>query len=78
MAPLRVLACADYCIHDLRLVDCPNCGGETQFEHLTGYDPHDGSPRGWIEPCETCKREGAVFMPAAPIEQCDLSEMCGG
>jgi DnaJ-class molecular chaperone len=46
---------------------CPVCNGEGQVEHLTGYDPHDGSEQGWVEPCPYCGGTGEV-----EIEQEDL------
>ncbi len=58
-----------------RFVDCPACGGDCQFEHLTGYDPRDGSPTGWIEKCDTCGGKGEVEIAAELITQDDLEEM---
>ena len=39
---------------------CPNCRGEGRIEHLTGYDPHDGSQTGWTEECDWCNGTGEV------------------
>jgi hypothetical protein len=59
-------------LEDTRLIDCPVCGGNCGFEHLTGYDPRDGSPTGWIEPCDYCHGRGYVLEELEPIEQEDL------
>ena len=54
------------------VIACPACGGECQFEYLTGYDPRDGSPTGWIEPCGFCKGKGEVVVDMTPITLEDL------
>lgn len=62
---------------DTRFGDCPSCGGDCQFEHLTGYDPRDGSPTGWIEKCDWCDGTGVAAIPTEPLSQEDLDEMAG-
>lgn len=55
-----------------RIVECDACQGERGFEHVTGYDPRDGSLTGWIEPCDACAGRGVVVLEAELIEQEDL------
>jgi hypothetical protein len=57
-----------------RFIECPNCGGDCEFAHLTGYDPRDGSPTGWIERCPTCRGRGEIEAELAPMTQDDLDE----
>lgn len=62
---------------DTRTRDCPACGGDPEWEVLTGYDPRDGSPTGWIERCDCCRGTGVAEIPVEPVDQDDLAEMCG-
>jgi hypothetical protein len=55
-----------------RIVECPACEGDPEWEVVTGYDPRDGSPTGWIERCSFCHGTGEVEIEAQPIEQGDL------
>ncbi len=57
-----------------RFVECPSCLGERGFEVFTGYDPRDGSPTGWIEPCDYCGGSGEVGEISCPIDEDDLAE----
>jgi DnaJ-class molecular chaperone len=60
-----------------RIVDCPACEGEGAFEHVTGYDPRDGSPTGWIDQCRYCGGEGSVIEDAELIDEDDLEAIAG-
>jgi hypothetical protein len=55
-------------------IECPACGGDCEFEHLTGYDPRDGNPTGWLERCSYCDGKGEVEEEIRLIEQDDLDE----
>lgn len=52
---------------------CAACGGEGEFEVLTGYDPRDGAPTGYVETCGCCNGTGAEFVACEPIT-CDELE----
>lgn len=62
-------------IPDDRLVPCPRCGGEGSWEVLTGYDPRDGSPTGWVERCDACDGAGGIEEECPLIDEDDLQEM---
>jgi DnaJ-class molecular chaperone len=57
------------------LIACPGCNGDGIIEHLWNYDPRDGSPVGYREPCERCNGEGSIEEPLLPITQEDLDEI---
>jgi hypothetical protein len=62
---------------EIRWGDCPVCGGDPEWQILTGYDPRTGDPRGWIERCEYCHGTGSAEIDVEPIEEDDLSYLCG-
>ena len=60
---------------DLRMIPCPHCGGEGSWEVVTGYDPRDGQPTGWIERCATCGGTGGIEEECPLIDEDDLEDM---
>lgn len=52
------------------IIACPRCNGEGREEHVTGYDPRDGSPTGWSNICSLCDGTGEVEDEARSVE-CD-------
>ena len=63
------------------LTVCENCDGAGEFvsQHITGYDPRDGSPLGWEDqyPCPDCDGTGRVLTEVEPITLDDLEEAFG-
>jgi len=53
--------------------------GEFVDQHITGYDPRDGSPLGWEEqyPCPDCGGSGRVLTEVEPITLDDFEECFG-
>ena len=70
---------AHQCIRDAtdyREVECEVCEGEGAWEvHTGGYDPHDGSPNGYMKECTYCKGTGRFWEQVEPITIEDLEEM---
>ena len=55
---------------DWRMVVCPACNGDGGFEVVTGYDPHDGSPTGYIDKCVECSGRGE-YEAKVTMEEAD-------
>ncbi len=53
-------------------VECSACGGDGRFEILTGYNPRNGEPDGYMQTCGVCNGTGGEFIPCEPMTVDDL------
>jgi hypothetical protein len=61
-------------LDDERTEACPGCGGDGGHEVWTHYDPRDGSPLGYWQPCRLCDATGDFVAEMHPIVLSDLDE----
>lgn len=60
----------------VRHMACPHCGGDRGWEVWTGgYNPRNGEPHGYWNPCGFCDDEGGVWEPVLPITMEDLDDV---
>lgn len=57
---------------EMRIVECPCCGGDGGAEIWSGYDPRDGQATGYWRTCECCEGRREVEVEVEPIEMEDL------
>ena len=58
-----------------RVEPCSACGGDGGHEVWTHYDPRDGSPLGYWQPCRLCDATGDFVAEMHPVVLSDLDEM---
>jgi DnaJ-class molecular chaperone len=58
----------------LIIVACPACHGDGGHEHVTGFDPFNGSERVRFTRCDVCDGSGSVEEEVQPRTLEDLEQ----